>query len=121
MRSAQLREGLSGVDRAISAGIEDVYDIGILGIGKQMGVVPRPLAKTMVIVDQAPVLSAVVGAIESALVGFDQRVNAIRLGRHAQANPAQDSRGQTIAFNVLPCAATVGRPVNSSARAAADH
>ena len=72
------------------------------------------------IVDACPVLAAVVGAVEAALLGLDQGVDAARVGgRDRDADLAPDAFGQAVAFELLPGVAAVARDVEAAAGAAA--
>src|SRR5690606_7572006 len=85
------------------------------------GVVPRALPKGAVVVDELPARAAVIGAVEPAFFGFNNRVDAIGIGGRRHADPAPDSRWQAVARQLLPGAAAVGRPIEAAARAAAFH
>src|SRR5258708_8348733 len=68
----------------------------------------------MIVVDQGPVGAAVMAAVEAALLGFDQRVNNIRIGagnRHADF--PELAFGHAVAFNALPSRTIVGRTVEA--------
>src|SRR5687768_8028021 len=86
-----------------------------------MGVVPRPLAEAAVIVNQRPLLSAIVRAIQTTFLRFDQSPHAVRIRRDCYSNTSHNPAGQSIAFHPLPRAAAVARAINAAARAAALH
>ncbi len=86
-----------------------------------MRVVPRTLTEAMVVVDQAPVLSAIIRPIQTAFIGFDECVNAIRFGRDRQSDAPENACRKPVAFDLCPRRATVGGAINSAARSAAHH
>ncbi len=65
-------------------------------------------------------LAAVVRAIHSALLRFDQGIDAIRIAaRNADANAPHNPIGKAVALQSLPCSAAVDGFIQSAARAAA--
>src|SRR5260370_20811569 len=83
-------------------------------MGQNVREIPGALAETMIVVDQGPVGAAVIAAVEAALLGFDQRVNNIRIGagnRHADF--PERAFGHAVAFNALPSSTIVGRTVEA--------
>src|SRR5207302_3763077 len=107
VRRGKLSEGFSSIDRAIGSGVEDVNDVGILGVGEEVGVIPGALAEAMVVVNQAPVFATIVRAIKSAFVILDQRVHAVWLRGDSDSDSTQHSRGKPVAFDLLPCGAAI--------------
>ena len=87
-------EGLAAVGGAEQAGVLGVHGVGVLRVREDGGEVPGPLAEPSVIVDALPVLAAIVGAVQAALLGLDHRVDALRVRRRdADVNSAEDARG----------------------------
>src|SRR5260370_19741633 len=83
-------------------------------MGQNVREIPGALAETMIVVDQGPVGAAVIAAVEAALLGFDQRVNNIRIGagnRHADF--PERAFGHAVAFNALPGSTIVVRTVET--------
>ena len=67
------------------------------GIGENVRVIPGALAKTMIVGHEMPRIAAVVGAIDSALLGFDHRPHAIGIrARNRDADAPENSFGQTV-------------------------
>ena len=77
VRSIEAFKGFAAIVRAEKAGVGDVDFVGILGIGPKVGEIPGALAKTVIVVDQRSVRAAIVAAVKTALLGFDERVNDI--------------------------------------------
>ncbi len=51
-----------------------------LGVGEEVRVIPGALPKAVVVVHVRPLLAAILGAVEAALLGFDQRRDAVGVG-----------------------------------------
>src|SRR5207249_7885726 len=77
--SIEAFKGFAAIVRAEQARVGDVDLVGIPGVGPNVGEIPGALAETMIVVDQRPVGAAIVAAIETAFLRFDQRVNYIRV------------------------------------------
>ena len=52
--------GFAGVNRAIHARVEHVDRIGVLRIGLDMGVIPGPLTKFVLLIDPPPGFAGIV-------------------------------------------------------------
>ena len=70
--------------------------------------IPGALRVVGVLVDPRPGIAAVIGAIDAAALGFDQRVNALRISaRDCNANSSQHSFRKAFTLKLLPRAAGV--------------
>src|SRR5260370_26734039 len=101
-------EGLAAIDGAIHSGVENIDGVRRARIGEDMRVIESPLAILTVAVHQSPVVAAIIGAEEPALVGFNQSPHAIavRVG-DVHYNAAKGPAGQTVFLQVLPGRAAV--------------
>src|SRR5579883_496379 len=116
----QKRKCLSAVGRAEQPGVEHVNGVRCLGIGKDMREVPRALAIAFIRVGQNPLVAPIVGAIQAALLRFNQRIHSVGISAgNAYADASKNSVRQPAAFEALPGAATVCRFVESAARSSA--
>src|SRR5262245_11256271 len=103
-----LLEGLAAVDALEQTHGRAIHDVGILGIDREGGEIPGPLAEVVLAIDQGPLLAAVVAAVKAALLGLNERVDAIRVaGRHGNADPAPVAIGQAVFLELLPGIAAV--------------
>src|SRR5713226_576478 len=112
--SIEAFERFAAVVRTEKPGVRDVHFVRILGVGPNVGEIPGALAKTMIVVDQRPVGAAVIAAVETALLGLNERVNNIRIGtgnRHADFS--ERALGHAVAFDALPGSAVVVRTVEA--------
>src|SRR5712691_2348222 len=76
------------------------HGIRAFGIGPHVREIPGTLPETMVRIDQRPVLPAVLGAIQSTLLGFDQRIDNVRISpRNRDADAAQRAFRHTVALH----------------------
>src|SRR5215471_21794768 len=65
-------------------------------------------------------LARIVGPEESAILRLDDGIDAIGISSgNGDADPAEDSIGQTITLETFPCDAVVFRPIQSAAGTAA--
>ena len=113
-------EALPAVDRAEDRRVEHVHDVGVLRIGDDFHVVPRPRLDQAVIVEQAPAAAGIVGAVEAPLVGLHDGVDAIGVGRrHGDADLAHELR-QPLRQPGPAVAAVGGLPDAAAGAAAAD-
>src|SRR5215831_7186838 len=120
MARRQELEGLAAVGGPEQAGVLGVYGISVLRVRENGGEVPGALAEPSVIIDALPVLAAIVGAVQTALLRLDHRVYAFRVRRRdADVNTSEDTRRQSIAGELLPAHTPVGRAVQATARTAA--
>src|SRR5581483_3105681 len=82
-----------------------------------MAEIPCPLPQSSIFVHTNPAFARVVGAIQPAIFGFDQRINAAGIAaRNRNPNAAHNAGRQTVAFKPLPCASTIGGFVEAAAR-----
>src|SRR5260370_8818332 len=82
-----------------------------------MAEIPSTLPQASIFVHANPALARVIGAIEPAIFGLDQRIDAARIPpRNRNPDAAHNVRRQTVTFEALPCAAAVGRFVQPGAR-----
>ena len=110
VRRGKQLEALAAVVGAERAGVEHVHRVGRLRIGEDVSEVPGALAITLIVVDARPGIAGVVGAIEAALLRFDQRVDAIGVrARNRNADASQLAFGQAMAFQMFPGESAVGR------------
>src|SRR5262245_28054733 len=58
-----------------------INDVGVLRIDVHRREIPGPLAQIASAVDERPLDAAVVGAIKAAVLGFDERVDALAVRR----------------------------------------
>ena len=93
VRRADGREGLPTVDGAVRSGVEDVHNIGILGVGEDVRVIPCPLTVAAIVIHEFPFLTGIIGAEETSLIGFDQSVNAIRIWRGRKTDASDCALG----------------------------
>src|SRR5260370_21750602 len=85
-----------------------------------MAEIPSTLPQASIFVHANPAFARVIGAIEPAIFGLDQRIDAARIpARNRNPDAAHNVRRQTVTFEALPCAAAVGGFVESAARSAA--
>src|SRR5262249_61832098 len=80
VRHADGGEGPPAVLRTVEAGVEDVDGVGVPGVGEDVRVVPGPLAQPPLAVGPLPGRAAVIAAIDTAVVGLDQRPHAAGVG-----------------------------------------
>src|SRR3954452_11531254 len=86
-----------------------------------MCVVPGALAEAMVVVHQAPVFAAIVRTIESTFFIFNQRIDAVGLSRHCNADSANHSTRKAVAFDLCPGASAIARAIKPAPWPATDH
>ena len=81
VRHADASECPPAIVRSIEAGVEHVNRVGVLWIGIDARVIPCPLAEISLLICLRPVLAAVVRSKHTAVFGFDNRPDAIRISR----------------------------------------
>ena len=102
VRRRQQFEGLAAVGGTERAGIQHIHRVGLLGIGEHVHVIPGALPIALIVVDAGPGIAGIVGTIESAFLGFDERINAIGIcSRNRDANASQIAFRQTVACQVV--------------------
>src|SRR5439155_4460029 len=111
---------LAAVDGLEHRHLREPDDVGVLGVHGEGAVVPGALAEAVVAVDELPVVAAVVGAEQAALLRLDQGVDAAAVRRgdgdaDLAPGPLRQAAGQ-----LLPGVAAVARDVQAAAGAAAD-
>src|SRR5712692_4670196 len=120
VRHHQQGELLPAVGGAVGSGIEHIDRVGIRRVSDDVRVIPGALAEAVVVVDAAPFFAAIVGAVQTPLLGFDQRVDPVRVRRrNGNADTPQQPLGQPVAFQALPRRAAVAGAVKPAARPAA--
>ena len=108
---------VASVGRAEKADVERIEHVRIVRVREDVILIPRPHPERLV-VHHRPVIAAVIGPVDRILLGFDDHVDALRIGRgHRDTDAPEDSAGQAVSFQVLPVRAAVGGLVHP----AADH
>ena len=69
----------------------------------------------MVGIHQLPLVAAVIGAIEAAILGFNERVDAVGIRSHCDADAAVRLLRKALAFHFFPRCAIVVGAVDSAA------
>ena len=109
MRHEDARKRLPAVNRAVHPHVQDVHHVRVLRVREHVDVVPGPLDEVAVSVDERPVISAVVGAVQPSLLRLDQCIDPAPVAPgHRHADSSQDSTRQSVALQALPCASPVG-------------
>src|SRR6267143_3269980 len=99
VRGVQTIPGLAAVHGAEEPGVGNVDGVCVSGIGPDMREIPGALAEAVVVGNQCPVLTAVVGAIESPFFGFHERIDYIRIGAgNGHAAASERALGDALAF-----------------------
>src|SRR5262249_47565 len=80
MRRLDRRVRAPAVDRFVETRVERVDGVGALRVCVDVRVIPRALAQIAVIVDLRPILAPVVRTEDAAVLGFDERPEALRIG-----------------------------------------
>ena len=94
VRDADRPEARAAVDRTPEHHVQDVDRVGVLRVGLEVGVVPRPLAQLAVGGHQPELLAAVVGTEEASLVVLDQGPDPVRgRRRNGHRDAALDALG----------------------------
>src|SRR5437870_9318182 len=120
VRARQRGEFMPAVGGAVKPRIEHVKRLHVLGIGEDMRVIPGALAEAAVLVHPFPFFAAVLGAIESSVLGLDQRIDAASIRpRNRNADAAEQPLWQTVPLKAFPGASAVGGLIEAAARAAA--
>ena len=93
--------------------------IRVLGIGVDLGIIERAIADVLG-GHQVPILAAVGRLVQAGLLGFDEGVDDVRVGRaHRQAHPAELAARQAFVLpEALPTVAAVMGHVQTAALAA---
>ena len=86
-----------------------------------MGVVPRALAISPVVRRELPFLAAIVGAEQTALLSFDQRIHAVWVGSGRHADASDNAFRQALACQFRPGVTPVGRAIQTASRTAGFH
>src|SRR4029077_723515 len=120
MRRVESFEGFASVRRLIEAGVGNVHAADVLGICPDMREIPGALRKAVVVGDERPVHAAVVAAIETAFLGFNESVDDTRIrAGNRDADAAECALGHAVAFDALPGRAVIVRTIEAVLRAAA--
>ena len=114
-------EGASPIGRAVGADVQGVDDIGIPGVGKDVGEVPGALAEVVFLIHARPVFTGVIGAEEAAIGGFDHGPDTVRIGGgDGHGDAALHAAGQPGRMgDIGPRVAAIGGFPETAARAAA--
>ena len=93
--------------------------IRVLGIGVDLGIIEWPVADVLG-GHEVPILAAVCRLVQARLLGFDEGVNDVRIGRaHRQAHPAElTTRKPLVLPKAVPIVAAVMGHVQTAALAA---
>ncbi len=120
VRRTDFLVGFAAVFRAPEAHIQHVDHVFALRIGVNACVIPGALPQLALIVDAPPFFAAVVGAKHAALFCFDDRPDAIWIGRRNRDAADADgaARQSLIARDLFPSVAAVGRLPDAGAFAA---
>src|SRR5215472_8961683 len=95
--------GLAAVNGTIKARVGDVRGARVFWIGPDVREIPGALAEAVVVADKRPIRAAVIATVEPAFLGFDERINDVRVGaRNRHANAAERPFGNAISFDALP-------------------
>src|SRR5215469_231192 len=121
MGSADLGERLATINGAVGSGVENVDNVGILGVREDVRVVPGPLAVAPVVVHELPFFSAVVGAEQPAFLGLNERINTIWIRSGCDSNAAEGAFRQAIAGQLGPGVSAIRRAIQAAAWASAFH
>src|SRR5215467_3490911 len=94
---------LAAVDGTIEARVGNIQGAHVFWIGPDVCEIPGALAEAVVIGDQSPVRAAVVATVKPAFLGFDERINDVRIGAgNGHANSAERPLRNAISFDALP-------------------
>src|SRR5438270_8306471 len=96
MGHADGAESFSSVVGAIHSRVQHIYAVGVARIGKHMRVIKRPLAILAIAVGEGPAITAIIGAKQTAFIGFHQRPNAITAVSHSEPDATQSSFRQSM-------------------------
>ena len=122
MRRTQRNESTAAISGARQGSVQDVNRVHRFRIGKDVIEIPGTLRVIGVLVDARPGVAAIVGPIDAATLGLDQRINALRIAaRDRYANASEHAFREAFALQLLPRAAGIGRFVKPAAWAAAGH
>ena len=117
MRYLDFVEGKAAVGGTVKIDVQDINGVGILRIGHHVHVVPRALQEPVIAVDELPFLAAIIGTVKAAILGLDQRPDAIRVGRDRHADLSVRPFGQAFVLYPFPRCAAVLRAIETAARA----
>src|SRR6266478_5005185 len=79
VRNAQRVKGFPAIVGTIDAGIQDVDGVRGFWIGKNVRVIPGTLAEAVILGQELPVLSAIIGAVNATLFRFHDGPHAVRV------------------------------------------
>ena len=122
MQHVDLPERAAAVARLVEDDIGGVDGVGILRVRRELHVIPGAHPQLVVVVDPRPRGSAVVGAVDAARVGLDQRPDPRWLGgRDGEPDvPEQSVRQPGVLRELLPVGAAVGGLEDAAALASRD-
>ena len=108
------------IDRFKKPGVYKVNRVRGLRVSINFAEIPGALAKPAIVIHASPMLPGIIRAVEAAILGFDDRIDAVRIGaRNSDADLAEDSARKTIALETFPRHAIIFRTIKSAARPAA--
>src|SRR5580658_1848846 len=120
VRGAYRGEGFASVIGSVRRSVQDVYRIFRLGIGEDVRVVPCALPEAMVVSGDVPGVAAVVGAIDSAFLCFDDCPDPVGIcAGDRDTDAAKNSFRQAVAFQFFPGRAAVNGAIKATSRATA--
>ena len=104
----KILKGFPSIDRFGRPRIQNINGIFVNRIGKHMGVIPGALVKPAIIVNQRPILAAVLRPVKPALfvLGLNDGVNPVRVGRNG--NPGFTNQFRQTFIYCLPGIAAIG-------------
>src|SRR5882724_5977318 len=119
VRRRQQLKILTAVGGAKRAGIEHVYRVDSDRIGEYMRVVPSTLPEAVIRIDAGPMVAAVIGAENAALLRFNRRVDAVAVGsRDRNTNTSEGALREAMPFDLLPVKTTVRGAIEARPRTA---
>ena len=110
-------EALSSIHRTVDRGVWHVDNVRIFRIHGDLVEVPAAAPNSMVLGNLLPVLSAIIRAVQPALLGIHDEINPFRITRRKR-NPhsSQAFRRQSLSFYLLPMVSAVVRAIKPAAR-----
>ena len=119
VRDFDFVEAAASVRRLVEINVHEIDRVRILWVGGDVHVIPGPLLDVAAWIDALPLGAAVVRAVESAFVGLDQGVDAVRIRGHRHADAAVGALRKAVVFQLLPGRASIAGAVETAAGATA--
>ena len=117
-RAAHDGDRFAAIIGAIERDVRHVDDVGVIRIDGDAHEVPATAGDAGISVGKCPGVAAVVGAIKTGLLaGIDQRVHALSIWRDGNTDASPIAIGKSVAGELRPSRAAVGRAINPSAGA----